>query len=70
MSEDAPSELSMQARVLAPGGAVVVAGRADSTPLLADRPQIDGAPTAYVCRGFVCDRPVTDPEDLRAQIER
>ncbi|MBM4521740.1 DUF255 domain-containing protein [Rhodococcus hoagii] len=70
VSEDAPSELSMQARVLAPGGAVVVAGRADSTPLLADRPQIDGAPTAYVCRGFVCDRPVTDPEDLRAQIER
>jgi uncharacterized protein YyaL (SSP411 family) len=26
--------------------------------------------TAYVCRGFVCDRPVTTPEDLRARLER
>jgi uncharacterized protein YyaL (SSP411 family) len=33
-------------------------------PLLASRPAIDGRPTAYVCRGFVCDRPVTTVEDL------
>lgn len=66
VSEEAPSELSRQARHLAPGGSVVVAGRTDSVRLLADRPQIDGAPTAYVCRGFVCDRPVTDVTDLRA----
>jgi uncharacterized protein YyaL (SSP411 family) len=32
--------------------------------LLADRPAIDGAPTAYVCRGFVCDRPVTSADLL------
>ncbi|RVW02869.1 thioredoxin domain-containing protein [Rhodococcus xishaensis] len=64
-SLDSPSELARQARRLAPGGAVVVAGLADSMPLLADRPPIGGAPTAYVCRGFVCDRPVTDLEDLR-----
>ncbi|MFC9517756.1 thioredoxin domain-containing protein [Nocardiaceae bacterium NPDC056970] len=69
VSEDAPSELSRQARVLAPGGAVVVAGRADSTPLLADRRQIDGAPTAYVCRGFVCDRPVTEIGGLRELLQ-
>jgi uncharacterized protein len=51
-----------------PPGAVVVSGRPDQpgVPLLADRPLLGGAPTAYVCRGFVCDRPVTDPADLRA----
>jgi uncharacterized protein len=35
-----------------------------TAPLLADRPLVDGRPAAYVCRGFVCDRPVTDPADL------
>jgi uncharacterized protein YyaL (SSP411 family) len=24
-----------------------------------------GGPTAFVCRGFTCERPVTDPDDLR-----
>jgi uncharacterized protein YyaL (SSP411 family) len=50
----------------APPGAVIVSGppgRA-GVPLLADRPMLDGRPTAYVCRGFVCDRPVTDPAEL------
>jgi uncharacterized protein YyaL (SSP411 family) len=32
------------------------------------REAIDGRPTAYVCRGPVCDRPVTDPKDLRDQL--
>ena len=26
---------------------------------------VAGAPAAYVCRGMVCDRPVTGPDDLR-----
>ncbi|MDQ4084742.1 MAG: N-acylglucosamine 2-epimerase, partial [Actinomycetota bacterium] len=39
-------------------------------PLLRDRPLVDGAAAAYVCRGFVCDRPVTDPEALRAALRR
>jgi uncharacterized protein YyaL (SSP411 family) len=34
------------------------------TPLLADRPLVDGAPAAYVCRHFTCRAPVTDPEEL------
>jgi uncharacterized protein YyaL (SSP411 family) len=38
-------------------------------PLLAERPQVDGQPTAYVCRNYVCERPVTTVEDMRAQIE-
>jgi uncharacterized protein YyaL (SSP411 family) len=35
-------------------------------PLLAGRGLVDGRAAAYVCRGMVCDRPVTDPGDLRA----
>jgi uncharacterized protein YyaL (SSP411 family) len=35
-------------------------------PLLQDRPARDGAPTAYVCRNFVCDAPVTDAAALDA----
>jgi uncharacterized protein YyaL (SSP411 family) len=43
---------------------------ADSiVPLLLDRIAVDGRPTAYVCRGFVCRLPVTDPAALRAQLE-
>ncbi|MFI7322585.1 thioredoxin domain-containing protein [Streptomyces venezuelae] len=51
-------------------GAVVAAGPQDSTelPLLADRPLIDGAPAAYVCRGFVCGAPTTDPAVLAEQL--
>jgi len=32
--------------------------------------QIDGRPTAYVCRGPVCSLPVTDAVALRAELER
>ncbi|SDY74049.1 hypothetical protein SAMN05421684_1303 [Asanoa ishikariensis] len=57
---------------LAPPGAVVLVGAPDApgVPLLADRPLVDGAPTAYVCRGFVCDRPTTAVADLTAQLAR
>ncbi|MGX7825278.1 thioredoxin domain-containing protein [Actinokineospora sp. 24-640] len=59
-------ELARAAVLHAPGGAVVLAGEPGSAPLLADRPLVDGVPTAYVCRGYVCDRPVTSVEELRA----
>ncbi|MFI0432738.1 MAG: thioredoxin domain-containing protein [Candidatus Nanopelagicales bacterium] len=36
----------------------------DEVPLLHDRPAVEGRPTAYVCRGFVCDRPTTDAREL------
>jgi uncharacterized protein len=42
---------------------------ADLTPLLADRPLVGGKPTAYVCRHFACQTPVTDPDALAAQID-
>jgi uncharacterized protein YyaL (SSP411 family) len=42
---------------------------ADLTPLLADRPLVDGKPTAYVCQHFACQRPVTDPAALATQLD-
>ena len=33
-------------------------------PLLAGRSMIDNRPTAYVCRNYVCERPVVEPEEL------
>src|SRR6478735_3429932 len=43
-----------------PGAVVVVAdGPDDAIPLLVGRDGVAGRPTAYVCRGFVCERPVT-----------
>jgi uncharacterized protein YyaL (SSP411 family) len=43
---------------------------ADAVPLLRDRSQIDGLPTAYVCRRFACRLPVTRAEDLAAELVR
>jgi len=40
-----------------------------SVKLLSDRPLIDGEPTGYVCRGYTCDKPVTEPDELSAQLE-
>ncbi|WP_456817556.1 thioredoxin domain-containing protein [Cellulomonas sp. URHB0016] len=45
-------------------------GAGHRPPLLRDRPLVDGAPAAYVCRGFVCDRPTTSPLRLAAQLSR
>ena len=41
----------------------------DGIPLLAQRTERDGKPTAYVCRSFVCDEPVTDSTALGRQLE-
>jgi hypothetical protein len=37
-------------------------------PLLADRAALDGKATAYVCEHFACQMPVTEPEELAAQL--
>ena len=57
-------------RATAPGAVVALGAPGDSatSPLLAGRPMREGRPTAYVCRGFVCREPVTEPEALAAQL--
>ncbi|WP_149183905.1 thioredoxin domain-containing protein [Streptomyces sp. TRM49041] len=51
-------------------GAVVAVGAPDSGefPLLSDRVLVDGRPTAYVCRHFVCDAPTTDVSALSEKL--
>jgi uncharacterized protein YyaL (SSP411 family) len=53
---------------------VTIAVAADPTtsavPLLADRVMIDGRPTAYLCRRFVCQMPVTEATELEGQLGR
>jgi len=58
------SELLRAARQLAPGGAIVMGGAVDSSPLLAGRDRVDGHDAAYVCRGTLCALPVTTVGDL------
>ncbi len=55
----------------------VVAGRAPDdeeaarlTPLLAERPMRDGRATAYVCEGYACQSPTTEPEELERQLNQ
>ncbi len=52
-----------------PGAVVIEAdGPRDDVPLLSGRTPVDGQPAAYVCRGFVCERPVTTVEALQAAL--
>jgi uncharacterized protein YyaL (SSP411 family) len=69
-TSDPSDPLVAAARRLAPPGAVVVAGATGATPLLVDRPMMDGRACAYVCRGFVCDLPVTTVEALERQLRK
>ncbi|MEJ6537307.1 MAG: thioredoxin domain-containing protein [Mycobacterium sp.] len=65
---DMDSELLSGARRIAPGGAIVVGGPVDSMPLLVDRDRVGGADAAYICRGTVCDLPVTTTAELAAAL--
>jgi len=69
-TDDADGELARTAIEYAPPGAVVVVGRPDQAgvPLLAGRPMVDGRATAYVCRGFVCEQPLTDAVALQTML--
>jgi len=62
----AADDLSRVARDSLSPGLVLVAGEPDAPgiPLLAGRPLVGGKPAAYVCRGFVCERPLTAVDEL------
>lgn len=64
------SVLLRRARLSAPGGAIVVGGVKDSSELLRDRGTVGDLEAAYVCRGTVCDLPVTGTEQLDAALGR
>jgi hypothetical protein len=46
------------------------AGAAAGLPLLEGRRALGGRATAYVCRGYVCDEPATDPSALARRLDR
>ncbi|MFF0207637.1 thioredoxin domain-containing protein [Streptomyces althioticus] len=68
--DPATAELHRTALLGTAPGAVVALGTegSDEFPLLTDRPLVDGAPAAYVCRNFTCDAPTTDAGRLRAAL--
>ena len=66
--EPSASALLAEARRLAPGGAIVIGGDAGASPLLTGRGRVGEADAAYVCRGRVCDLPVTRAADLAAAL--
>jgi uncharacterized protein len=66
--DPAQSSLLADARRLAPGGAIVVGGAMDSSEILTGRDRVAGADAAYVCRGRVCDLPVTTTAELAAAL--
>jgi hypothetical protein len=45
------------------------AGSAAGIPLLEGREAVGGKPTAYVCRNYACELPVTDRAALARQLE-
>ena len=49
---------------LAPGNGL------EERPLFAGKTARDGEPTAYVCRGYACDAPTTDPGTVSEQVAR
>jgi uncharacterized protein YyaL (SSP411 family) len=62
-------ELHRAALHLPSPGAVVVGGEVGlDVPLFEQRDLVDDRAAAYVCRGFVCQRPVTTVEELRALV--
>jgi uncharacterized protein len=76
-SMDDPATRALADEVLAvrylPNTVVAIAAAADAeaaraVPLLRDRPQVDGLPTAFVCERFTCRLPVTRSDDLADQL--
>jgi uncharacterized protein YyaL (SSP411 family) len=61
-------ELATRARAHPTAVVVVAEGPVAGIPLLDGRGALDGRPAAYVCRGFVCERPVTEVAELDSSL--
>ncbi len=57
-------------RAIAAAGETEVAALGALVPWIADKPALDGRPTAYVCVHGRCDLPVHEPEALAASLAR
>ena len=64
----APGAVVAVGSVVAVGAVGDPANPAHPVGLLRDRPLLDGAPTAYVCREFSCRAPVAAPEELAVSV--
>ncbi|HEX6384217.1 MAG TPA: thioredoxin domain-containing protein [Anaerolineae bacterium] len=53
-----------------PNVVAALGDKGDVIPLLKDRPRLNDKATAYVCRRFICKRPVTEPEALAEQLNK
>ncbi len=62
-AEEARALLEVARKGYAPHRLLAV-GTGEVPPLLAQRPQVDGQATAYVCRASTCRPPVTTPAEL------
>ena len=69
--EDTKALLEVAREAFRPNRVIAVSATPaeSAVPLLHDRERLDGAATAYLCRGFTCQRPTTDPDELRRQLE-
>jgi uncharacterized protein YyaL (SSP411 family) len=65
---NAVSEVYVPSLVIAGGTSARLGDR--DIALLADKPARDGRATAYVCRQYLCEEPLSDPIGLPAQLER
>mgnify|MGYP001556949109 CR=1 FL=1 len=70
---DDPGLIRAARMATSPGAVVAISPDASGdptakpwAPLLEQRGLVDGKPAAYVCAGFVCQRPVTAERDLAA----
>ena len=70
-ADDTKALLTVARSGFRPGQVIAVSAdpATSAVPLLRDREKLDGAATAYLCRGFACRRPTTDPGQLTAQLE-
>lgn len=70
-ADDTKALLTVARSGFRPGQVIAVSAdpATSAVPLLRDREKLDGAATAYLCRGFACRRPTTDPGQLAAQLE-
>jgi hypothetical protein len=70
-ADDTQALLAVVRDEFRPHQVVAVAADPDrsAVPLLRDRAAIDGAATAYLCRGFACRQPTTDPAVLARQLD-